>query len=272
MATPSITIQPALGAVAIFDALGYKHATQDEDSNARMMAHLEYLANQGTSGLFVLERLSKAIPNVLEMRGLFDLVVPLDGSLKLRLARFSDTYQIAAWHEVKQPELSLCLQAVLGGLVTMLLFSVTEEPHVLFRGAVEIGPLMIGPNQVDGVAYRDAVTEFEQQAAGIVHLCERAANLVSERGFHAAGAFPSSLFRVNVPFEGGERETYIVNPVGCASLDARTDFMGNLEKAFHVPAGEDPSDRVSVLIENSKRLYEQCEQGTPLPPREDETS
>lgn len=271
MSISSITVQPAAGAVAIFDALGYKYATRDEESNAKMMTHLEYLANQGTNGLFALERFSAANPNIREMRGLFDLKVPLDGSLKVRLARFSDTFQIAAWHEVDQPNLPICLQAVLGGLVTMVLFSVTEKPHVLFRGAIEVGTLLIGPSQVDGAAYRDAVKEFEGQNAGVVHLCEEAERLVRDGGLHTPGAFPSPLFPVRVPFDDGDRETYIVNPVGCASQDARIDFMSKLVDAFHIPDGKTPSKRVSDLMENSKTLYEQCEKGTPLPPRENGT-
>lgn len=265
MAIPSITVQPAAGAVAIFDAIGYKHARQDEQSTAKMMKHLEYLTNQGTNGLYALDRLLEANPHIIEMRGVFNLRVPLDGSLKLRLARFSDTFQIAAWHAVDRPDLAVCLQAVLGGLVTIVLFSVTEDPHVLFRGAIEVGPLMIGAQQVDGSAYRGAVAEFESQSAGVVHLCAQADRIVSEQGLHKSGGFPCPLFRTSVPFKNGDRDAYIVNPVGCASQDARTDFVTKLVNAFHIPAGQTPTERIKILMENSERLYRDCESGTPLP-------
>ena len=237
------------GAVALFDALGFKGIWSREDPE-KVISKLH--AFQGA--------VDEELDDVHSRTNRLGKELGIE--TKVTVALLSDTVVIGASgtivdHHDRREQAdcdSLALLALARVTGKVLVRAAQSPPALAYRGCMAVGRFEMAGNFIIGPAVDEAAEAMDSASAAAVWLTPSAVRAWTAQGFHKDEVFGAVLSPCVVPMKGGERyETFAAND--CASIDDPLERMKHVERVI----GTFKGNRMDIEIkrQNTVRLYVQ---------------
>ncbi|MEI9942235.1 MAG: hypothetical protein WDO69_33885 [Pseudomonadota bacterium] len=235
------------GAVAVFDALGFKGIWNREDPD-KVIAKLNALRDEVSEELADLHNRTNALEKHLGIE------------TQLTVALLSDTVVIGAYGQIvdhndgrEQDDCDwlavLALARVTG---KVLVRAARTAPALAYRGCISVGRFNMTGNFIIGPAIDEAVESMNNANAAVVWLTPTALRTWAKQFDPKDGVINAVVSPYAVPMKGGDRyQTFVAND--CASIEDPQERSKHIDRVLATFA----SSRLDVQIkrQNTARFY-----------------